>query len=373
MKIKKATTRLFATLDDTPLLPGLPVPGEHVGPRQIVFVELETDDGITGLGLTYWHGAMATALLAAVEALAEHVVGQDPIAVAEVAKHLVHVTGRTSAHGNGIFHLAKAAIDIACWDIKGKVAGVPVAALIGGARSRVAAYASGALLRGYSLDDLQRAASQLVDMGFRQMKVQCGSEPTDEEAVARVTAVREAVGPDVELMLDVNQLWSLHRARRMGEKLEEFALAWIEDPVVADDHEGLAVLARQLRTAIVAGEYAYGVAGFRPLFKARAMDICMIDICRVGGITPWIKVAAIAEGFNMSVVSHRLPEIDVQVVAGAPNGLTVEYRPLTAGLFEEPPVRDGGEVVVPDRPGLGLALDRSAIARYQIRETVARG
>jgi L-talarate/galactarate dehydratase len=372
MRIARATIRLLDTLDDTPLVPGLPAPGEHVGPRQLIFVELETDTGIIGLGLTYWHGAMAGALLAAVEALAAHVIGEDPTRTEAVARRLVQVTGRTSANGNGMFHLAKAAIDIACWDIKGKAAGLPVAAMIGGARSRVDAYASGALLRGYSIDDLCATARRLLEMGFRQMKLQAGTE-SDEETVARVRAVRDAVGPDIELMCDVNQLWSVHRAHRLGLRLEEFRLAWIEDPVAADDLEGLAFLARGLRTPMVAGEYVYGVQGFRPLLAAGAMDIVMIDVLRVGGITPWIKVAAMAEAFNLQVVSHRLPEIDVQLIAGAANGLAVEYRPLTSGLFEEPPRLDKGQLVVPDRHGLGLTLDRAAIDRYQVRETVCGG
>jgi L-alanine-DL-glutamate epimerase-like enolase superfamily enzyme len=361
---------VLGTLDDTPLVPGLPTPGEHIGPRELVVLELQTHDGITGLGLTYWHGAMARALAAAVEALAAHVIGADAARTERVAQRLAQVTGRTSAEGNGIFHLAKAAIDMACWDIKGKSAGLPVATMIGGSRARVDAYASGALLRGYSLDCLRETATALAEMGFRQMKLQCGSEPTDEEAVSRVRTVREAVGGELEIMCDMNQLWSAHRARRLGRLLEGFRLAWIEDPIAADDHDGLAYLSRVLRTPVVAGEYEYGIRGFRSLLLARATDIVMIDVCRVGGITPWVKVAAMAEAFNLMVVGHRLPEIDVHLVAGVPNGLTVEYRPLTAGIFEQPPVREGGQLVVPDRPGLGLALSPAAIDRYQLYEAV---
>jgi L-alanine-DL-glutamate epimerase-like enolase superfamily enzyme len=366
VKITRATTRVLATLDETPLVEGLPESAEHSGHRELIFLELDTDAGLTGLGLTFWHGALAPALRTAVEALGELVVGHDPTRLEALRAMLTAATGRTSALGSGLFHLALAAVDIACWDIMARAAGKSVCDLAGGFRDRVPAYASGALLRGFSLECLEQTSATLVEMGFQQLKMQCGSEPTPAESVQRVRAVRQAIGPDVDLMCDVNQNWTVHHAVQLGQRLEPYNLFWLEDPVTAEDHAGLARVAAALTTPIAAGEYAYGLAQFRQLLEAHAMDVVMIDLLRVGGITPWLKVAHLAEAFNLPVVSHRIPEIHVQLVSAIPNGLTVEYRPFTAGIFEEVPRLVAGELVVPDRPGLGLRLDPAAIRRYGV-------
>src|ERR1043166_8554790 len=216
MKITHVTTRVLDTLDDTPLVPGLPEPGEHVGPRQLLTVELGTDEGLVGLGVTFWHGALSPALKVAVDVLAERTLGEDPRAVERIAAKLRAATGRTSVNGSGIFNLALAAIDIACWDLKARAANQSLCAFLGAARDRIPAYASGALLRGFSLDCLQDTGQRLLEMGFRQMKMQCGSESTPAESIERVRVLRDAVGPDVDLMCDINQLWSVHQAIEMG-------------------------------------------------------------------------------------------------------------------------------------------------------------
>jgi L-alanine-DL-glutamate epimerase-like enolase superfamily enzyme len=366
VKVTHVTTRVLDTLDGTPLVAGLPEPAEHAGPRQLLTLELSTDQGLAGLGVTFWHGALSPALKTGLDVLAELTIGEDPTRVQSLTEKLRRATGRTSATGSGIFNLALAAIDMACWDLKGKVANQSVCSLLGGVRDRVDAYASGALLRGYSLDCLRQTGQQLLEMGFRQMKLQCGSEPTAAASVDRVRVIREAVGSDIDLMCDVNQLWSVHRSVELGRMLEPYHLFWLEDPTLPDDIAGLASIADALDTPIAAGEYVYGAAPFRQLVEARAVDIVMIDLLRVGGITNWIKVASLAEAFNLPVVSHLLPEIHVQLVAAVPNGLTVEYRPLTHGLFEAVPTLENGQLVVPDAPGLGLTLAADAVERYQV-------
>jgi L-alanine-DL-glutamate epimerase-like enolase superfamily enzyme len=371
MKVERVCTRVLNTLDDTPLLPGLPVPHEHVGPRELIAFELTTDDGLRGLGLTYWHGALSRSLAVAVDALGQKLLGLDPTRVEDVRRRLRDAVGRTSADGNGLFHLALAAIDLACWDTKAQAAGLPVWALIGGFRDRVDAYASGALLRGYQLETLASSAAQLVALGFRQVKLQCGSEATIDECVARFRVVRDAIGPDLALMCDVNQLWTVPQAIAMSRRLEPFDLFWLEDPIPPDHVDDLGRITRSTSTPVVAGEYLYGVQAFSKLVSARAADIVMIDVLRVGGITPWLKVAGIAEAAGLPVVSHRLPEIDVHLVAAVPNGLTVEYRPLTSGLFDEVPALEAGRLIAPHRPGLGLTLARDALERYGVWESVS--
>jgi L-alanine-DL-glutamate epimerase-like enolase superfamily enzyme len=230
----------------------------------------------------------------------------------------------------------------------------------------VPTYASGALMRQHPVDYLAKAGPRLVDMGFRQMKMQCGSEPTMAASVERVRVMREAIGPDIDLMCDINQLWSVHHAIEVGHRIAPYQLFWLEDPTAHDDYAGLARVADALTTPIAAGEYHYGIVPFRHLLEARSVDIVMIDLLRVGGITQWMKVAGMAEAFNLPVVSHLIPEIHVHLVAAIPNGLTVEYMPWTLRLYEETPAMEGGRLVVPKKPGLGLAFDQAVIKKYQV-------
>jgi L-alanine-DL-glutamate epimerase-like enolase superfamily enzyme len=198
------------------------------------------------------------------------------------------------------------------------------------------------------------------------MKMQCGSEPTVAASIERVRVMREAIGEDVDLMCDINQLWSVHHAIEVGRRIEPYHLYWLEDPVAHDDYAGLARVADALTTPIAAGEYHYGIVPFRHMLEARSIDIVMIDVLRVGGITQWMKVAGMAEAFNVPVVSHLVPEIHVHLIGAIPNGLTVEYMPWSLRLFEETPALMSGQLAVPTKPGRGLAFDQAALKRFQV-------
>jgi L-talarate/galactarate dehydratase len=361
MKITHVTTRVLRTPADHPLVVGLPAP---IDTREFVTLELGTDQGLVGIGVTFFGGALTPALKAAVEALAGLVVGDDPTQTEAIAAKLRRAAG--SSGPGGLFTLALSAIDIACWDLRGKAVGQSVCALLGGLRDRVLTYASGALMRPHPVKYLAEAGPRLVGMGFRQMKMQCGSEPTVAASVERVRVMREGIGADVDLMCDINQLWSVNHAIEVGRRLEPYHLYWLEDPVAHDDVPGLARVADALTTPIAAGEYHYGIVPFRHLLEARSIDVVMIDLLRVGGITQWMKVAGMAEAFNLPVVSHLVPEIHVHLVAAIPNGLTVEYMPWTLRLYEEVPRIEHGQLVVPAKPGLGLAFDQAALKRYQV-------
>jgi L-alanine-DL-glutamate epimerase-like enolase superfamily enzyme len=361
MKITHVTTRALRTPADNPLVVGLPAPTDM---REFVALELGTDQGAVGLGLTFFGGALTPALKTAVDELARLTIGEDPTQVEAITAKLRRAAG--SSGPGGIFTLALSAVDIACWDLKGKAVGQSVCALLGGLRDRVATYASGALMRPHPIDYLAKAGPRLRDMGFRQMKMQCGSEPTVSASVERVRVMRESIGPDIDLMCDINQLWSVNQAIEVGRRIEPYHLFWLEDPTTHDDYPGMARIADALTTPIAAGEYHYGIVPFRHLLEHRSIDIVMIDLLRVGGITQWMKVAGMAEAFNAPVVSHLVPEIHVHLVAAVPNGLTVEYMPWTLALYEETPPIERGQLVVPKKPGLGLAFDQAAMKRFQI-------
>src|SRR5256886_6087509 len=361
MKITHVTTRALRTPADNPLVVGLPAPTDT---REFVTLELGTDQGAVGLGLTFFGGALTPALKTAVDELARLTIGEDPTQVEAITAKLRRAAG--SSGPGGIFTLALSAVGIARWGLKGTAMGQSVCALLGGLRDRVTTYASGALMRPHPIDYLAKAGPRLRDMGFRQMKMQCGSEPTVAASVERVRVMRESIGPDIDLMCDINQLWSVNHAIDVGRRIEPYHLYWLEDPTAHDDYRGLARIADALVTPIAAGEYHYGIVTFRHLLEARSLDIVMIDLLRAGGITQWMKIAGMAEAFNLPVVSHLIPGIHVHLVAAIPNGLTVEYMPWTLNLWEDTPNLEHGLLVVPAKPGLGLAFDQSALKRYQV-------
>jgi L-alanine-DL-glutamate epimerase-like enolase superfamily enzyme len=158
----------------------------------------------------------------------------------------------------------------------------------------------------------------------------------------------------------------VNQAIQIGSMVEEYHLFWLEDVVARDDYQGLARVADALVTPIAAGEYVYGMRPFRHMVENRSIDIVMVDLLRAGGITPFRKIAGMAEAFNLPVVSHLLPEIHVHMMAAIPNGLTIEYMPWSLRLFEETPALEDGQLVVPSRPGLGLAFSAETIKRYEV-------
>ncbi|HTB39898.1 MAG TPA: enolase C-terminal domain-like protein, partial [Reyranella sp.] len=164
---------------------------------------------------------------------------------------------------------------------------------------------------------------------------------------------------------DINQRWRPEQAIDIGSRVEDVGLFWLEDVTAADDFPGLARVTAALRTPVAGGEYVWGIVPFRHMIEARSVDIVMIDLARVGGVSQWMKVAGMAEAFNLPVVSHVMPEMLVHMVAACPNGLTVEYMPWMLALYEETPAIENGQLVLPTKPGLGLKFDEKAIASFK--------
>ena len=357
MQIERVRAHVVRLPADEPLADSKPHPPGAT--RDIVAVKVATRDGIEGVGVTCFGAAMTGALKVAVEELGALIVGDDPRLTERIADKLRQAAG-TSGPG-GLFTLALSAIDTALWDIRGKVLGMPVAKLLGGFRDRAPAYASGALMRTLSLDEVVTAAGRLAERGWTAMKTQLAlpGGTIAEVEVERIRRVREAIGPDIRLMCDINQRWTVFEAVSIGERIEPYHLHWLEDVTACDDYAGLARVAARLKTPIAGGEYVYGLSPFRQMLEARSVDIVMIDLVRVGGITQWMKVAGMAEAFNLPVVSHLIPEVHVHLIAAIPNGHIVEYMPWTRTLFDSPPLPVNSEMTVPAEPGLGLTFTRA--------------
>ncbi len=364
MKITSAVATTLAIPEDDPLA-NMP---EEVGrTRPVVILRLRTDNGIEGIGLTFYGGAMTGSLRVAVDELAALTIGEDPLMIEKIVRKLRAAAGDNCGPG-GIFDLALAAIDIALWDIKGKFLNQPLYKLLGGYRDKVPTYASGSLRRGLTDNQAQRAAQILVQKGFTEMKTQMAlpGNPTPAEECRRVRVVREAIGPDIKLMCDINQRWRPEQAIDIGSRIEDVGLFWLEDVTTANDYQGLARVTAALKTPIAGGEYLYGIAPFRQMMEAHSVDIIMVDIIRAGGVTQWMKIAGMAEAFNLPIVSHVMPEILVHLVAAAPNGLTVEYMPWMLALYVETPAIENGMLILSDKPGLGLKFDEEAVKSFTV-------
>ena len=364
MKITQIESQIVRLPLDEPLADG---PAAKGATQNFVTLRMRTDEGLEGLGMTFFGGgAMSGALKAAIDGLGALAVGMNPL---EIEAIVAKIRGAAASSGpGGIFTLALSAIDIALWDIRGKFFNQPVARLLGGFRNTVPTYASGALMRGFPLAHVEKAAARLVERGFKQMKTQLAlpGDTNPELEVERIRTIRNAVGPKIDLMCDINQRWDVRQAISIGSRVEEYHLFWLEDVVAHDDYPGLAAVGEALATPIAAGEYVYGLVPFRHMLEARSVDIVMVDVLRAGGITQWMKIAGMAEAFNLPIVNHLAPEISVHLVAAAPNGLTVEYMPWSSRLWKEVPQPVNGELIVPEKPGLGLEFDAEALKRYGV-------
>jgi L-talarate/galactarate dehydratase len=332
--------------------------------RAFIALELTTGEGIVGVGVTSFGAKLTKALKCAVEEFAELILGRDPLHIGAIRRTLYDAAA--PAGPEGIFTLALAAIDIALWDIMGKACNQPLWQLLGGNRQKVPTYASGALMRGMSADLVATACERMLEHGFREIKMHLAMSDDGHVGgdLERARLVRGVIGPDIKLMADVNQRWRVDQAIQIGSRLAEFNFTWLEDVTACQDYAGLAQIAATLTTPIAGGELLWGLTAFRQLIEARATDIVMIDLLRAGGITTWMKIAALAEAFHLPVVSHLLPEIHGHLISAIPNGLTVEYMPWSFRLFEETPQPVDGSLTMPDLPGLGLTLDYQALAHY---------
>lgn len=325
-----------------------------------VVLRLSTSDGQHGVGyvsnLTPW---ALSAQHAAVRALADRVTGQpvdDPVPLP--------ATGSRPQLA-GLARSAASVVDTALWDLRAQAAGVPLHRLLGATATEVDTYASWDLWWQLDVDTLVRNACRHVEQGFTAMKFRLGGITDVTAAVARTRALREAVGPDVDLLVDANWAWTVDQAVELGRALAPFGLRWLEDPLPADDVDGLRQIAAAVPVPLCAGETYHAPHQFRELLDTRAVGTVMIDL-EVGGVTEWLRIAEIAAGYDVPVASHTCTEVSAHVVAAAGNATAVEYVPWARALFTDPLPLRAGRLALPDRPGLGLELDDAALRRYAI-------
>jgi len=333
----------------------------------VLVAEIRTEAGFEGLGFSYCIRAGGAAQFAHAREIAPDLIGEDPSDIARLWTKLVWAGA--SVGRSGASTQAVAAFDTALWDLKAKRAGLPLAKLLGAHRDSVRCYnTSGGYLHtpiGQVLDN----ASASLSAGMGGIKIKVG-QPDLAEDLRRVRALREHLGDGVPLMVDANQQWDRPGAMRAGRRLEEFGLVWIEEPLDAYDVQGHARLAGALDTAIATGEMLTSVAELDEFVRLGAVDVVQPDAPRVGGITPFLKLAALAEHRNLQMAPHFVMEIHVHLAAAYPQDSWVEHFDWLHPLFQERLEIRGGRMHVSERPGLGVTLSEQARAwtaeRFQV-------
>ena len=314
---------------------------------------VETSDGVEGIGyIVYPRGDLMPAIAHATRELGEHLIGHHVLST-EGAWTTLAKRGDWVGPG-GLLHCAIAPLDIAIWDASGKVLGQPVYRILGGYRDRVPAYASDRLWYSLSLDDLAQSAQDYAQQGFRALKLRIGKEASPQGEVARVRTAQAAAGPDMQVMVDGTESWDRTRALHTGRVLQDEGITWFEDPLHHQDIEGLAYLSSTLTVPVTGGEHLYDLRAFRNLLQASGVDVAIMDLARVGGITPWRKIAALAQAYQTPVCGHVVPEIHVHLLASVANGGMVEYMPRSSAILQSMPELIDGDIVAPNTPGLGL-------------------
>lgn len=327
--------------------------------QETVFVDLATDDGGTGTGYSYTIGTGGVSVLAMLrEHLLPQLIGADASRIEQIWHDLYASTRATTV--GAITSLALAAVDTALWDLRCKRAGEPLWRLAGGFRREVPLYDTEGGWLHLSTDELVRGALASRAAGWRGVKLKVGKKLLHQD-VERLRAVREAVGPDLDIMVDANQSMTYAEAKRRAAAFEPLGLAWFEEPLPADDVAGHVELARSTSVPVAVGESLYSAAQFRDYLHRGAANIVQVDVARVGGITPWLKVAHLAETFNVDICPHFLMELHVSLVAAVPNGRYVEHIPQLRAVTHGQLEIENGDALAPELPGLGIVWNTDAI------------
>ncbi|MFI2566074.1 mandelate racemase/muconate lactonizing enzyme family protein [Paenarthrobacter sp. NPDC018779] len=356
--VKLSTARLPLTvpISDAKVFTGRQKPMTEV---VFLFAEITTEQGHSGVGFSYSKRAGGPAQYAHAKEVAEGIIGEDPNDIGKIYTKLLWAGA--SVGRSGVATQALAAIDIALYDLKAKRAGLPLAKLLGSYRDSVQTYNTSGGFLNATLDEVKARATQSIEEGIGGIKIKVGL-PDSKEDLRRVAGIREHIGWDVPLMVDANQQWDRATALRMGRQLEEFNLIWIEEPLDAYDFEGHAHLAQVLDTPIATGEMLASVAEHKGLISANSCDIIQPDAPRVGGITQFLRLAALADERGLGLAPHFAMEIHLHLAAAYPYEPWVEHFDWLDPLFEERLETKGGRMIVPDRPGLGVTLSEQARA-----------
>ena len=334
----------------------------------ILFAEITTENGFEGVGFSYSKRAGGPGQYAHAKEIAPTLIGEDPSDIAKIWDKLCWAGA--SVGRSGMSTQAIGAFDVALWDLKAKRAGLSLAKLLGSHHDSVPCYnTSGGFLH-TPLDQLLVNAKASIERGIGGIKLKVG-QPDHAKDIERVTAVRKHLGDSTPIMVDANQQWDRPTAQRMCRIFEQFNLIWIEEPLDAYDHEGHAALAAQFDTPIATGEMLTSSGEHWDLIRHRAADYLMPDGPRVGGITPFLKIASLAEHAGLMLAPHFAMELHIHLAAAYPKQSWVEHFEWLEPLFNERIEIKDGRMLVPTRLGLGVSISEQA--RAWTRESIEIG
>ncbi|MBZ9995122.1 mandelate racemase/muconate lactonizing enzyme family protein [Mesorhizobium sp. BH1-1-4] len=337
--------------------------------QETPIVTITDSDGAVGTGYSYTIGTGGSSVMRLLsDHLAPRLVGRDPDMIEAIWHDLEFATHATTV--GAITAIAIAAIDTALWDLRAKKQNLPLWKLAGGAKDRCPLYTTEGGWLHIETQALVDDALAAKAKGFRGSKVKIG-RPHGSEDLARLAAVRRAVGDGYEIMTDANQGFSVDEAIRRAARLRELDLAWIEEPLPADDIDGHIRLSNSTPTPIAIGESLYSMRHFREYMQKGACSIVQVDVGRIGGITPWLKIAHAAEAFDIPVCPHFLMELHVSLTCAVQNGRYVEYIPQLDQLTGKRMRIEDGHALAPDEPGIGIDWDWDAVKALSIAEFTA--
>jgi L-alanine-DL-glutamate epimerase-like enolase superfamily enzyme len=329
------------------------------GPHKMEYLEVHTNQGIVGRSLPKGPSSINRGMI-------NRIRDENPFDVERIWDRMYRYNRKPVAKGDYI--KAIGSVDIALWDIIGKALNLPVYRVLGGFRKKIRVYAAGGYYEeGKTANDLAKEMEGYVSEGFNAVKMKVGGASFNED-VERVRAVRDAIGPDVDLLVDANNKWKAYEAILFGRAIQKYHPYWFEEPVEPDDFKGSAEVKQALDMAVVAGENEYTIWGCRDLIDAGAADILNLDTVKAGGITEFRKIAALAAAYHIPVAPHGSPHMAMHLQASLPNALIMETYPKVESSYNPVlplyPVKDG-YVDVPDTPGLGIDPDPALVKKYK--------
>ena len=360
MKIKSVRTALY---DIPPQVQRTDAIQAFVS-MEFPFIEIEDTDGVIGTGFSYTIGKGGEAIKQIIDSYLT------PILLEEDASNIDRIWNRMWMETHwvgrgGIVGLGMAAVDIALWDLLAKRAELPLYQILGGARSSVPVYNTDGGWLHLTEDELVRQSVDYVEQGYKGIKIKVGRDSLYED-IARIFAVRKAIGQEPYLMIDANMKWNAREAIQLACRIEEADIFWFEEPIEADDVVSHVELREKTTIPIAIGETIYNKYVFKEYIAQGAADILQPDAVRVGGISEWMKVAHTAECFGVSVSPHFLMDLHVHLSAAVPHSLFVEYIPSLDPVLSDTLTLNDGHFSPPDRPGHGILFDKQKLAKYQI-------
>lgn len=331
-------------------------------------VQLTTNEGLTGFGVTYNEvGGEATKNLID-KSIAPKIIGRSPFETEVIWQDMFQYLRGVGR--KGLMFCAYSAVDIALWDLKGKILGLPLFRLLGGNKTKIPVYASGGWTS-YDDDELVEEMKDFVRQGYNMIKFKVGVEGGNNivRDAKRVAKVREAVGEDIGIMLDANNCWDAATGVRFAEMVKDYNIMFLEEPTFADDIPGLARYKRGTTLPLATGEHEYTRFGARDLILHEAADIVQMDFTRAGGFTEAIKVAALTQAWNLKFAPHAMENIHIHLISAMPNALFLEklllFDELTRLTYKDCPLPQDGYMEIPELPGLGLELNWDFIKSQQ--------